>query len=159
MRFDKVARYEYTPTARKTAAILRKQQRDRDKYPLFADMVAAEQKPPDEVHALRASAAVRSGIEQRAYLAVHWRRARREIAALPPAERDMILRRWNLSRFWPGTGLYLISMLHMHREGRLQEPSPNCLYPDRATRNASEAARLAMLNQHHPGQGAVACAG
>lgn len=146
MRFDKVTRYTYQPTNRKSAAILRKQQRERDALPLFAHLVAAEQKPVDEVHALRASAAVRSEAESRARQADQWRRARRELRALDPDVQAMILRRWNLARYpWPGTGLCLLCILHMVRSGRFDLTQTQALYPDRATRDAAEADRLALI--------------
>ncbi len=51
MRFKRTPSFAFTDTARKRAALRRKQQRKRDALPLFADQIAEEQPTEDEVMA------------------------------------------------------------------------------------------------------------
>ncbi len=54
MRFKRTPTFAFTDTPRKRAALRRKQQRERDALPLFADQIAEEQPTEDEVMARRA---------------------------------------------------------------------------------------------------------
>ena len=49
MRFDRYGRQPFRDTPRKRSAVLRKQRREREALPLFADLVASEQKPVDVI--------------------------------------------------------------------------------------------------------------
>ncbi len=49
MRYKKHIRHPFTDTPRKRAAVLRRQQRERDAFPLFAEEIAADQEDVDQV--------------------------------------------------------------------------------------------------------------
>lgn len=128
MRFQRYGRYAYAATPRKSAAILRSQRRERERYPLFADVIAHEQRPVEEVHNQRAQRWAEHEIQDRARRAADWRRARAELRAVePPALRAQLARWWNFHRWFPGVPSYLLTMLHMWRHGRLDLDAPNML--------------------------------
>jgi len=92
-------------TARKAAALARKQAREREGLPLFADQVAADQPNVEEVKVARAASWSEWQRGFRQYAAESWRRARRALRALPAAERTAVLAKWNGSRC-PGAHEY-----------------------------------------------------
>lgn len=118
MRFKRLDRYEFTDTPRKRAALHRKQRLEREALPLFADQIASEQASPDDIMAARAERAVRDEVERRQRRAADWRRARRGLNAYSGAERSALLAYWQRCQ-WPGDPMYLLSMLHMHANDRL----------------------------------------
>lgn len=124
MRFQRYARYAYRATPRKSAAILRRQRREREALPLFAAQVASCQLSVDDEHRLRTMAAEASQREWRAMLARDWRRARAELRNFDPALRRQLLDHWNRHRWLPGTPGYLLNMLHRYRTGRLDLYAP-----------------------------------
>lgn len=125
MRFQKSPRYEFTDTPRKRAALARKQRKERDALPLFAEQIADEQLPADEIMAKRAEQSARLQASDRQRQANHWRRARQRLAAYPDAVRAALLAYWRRCG-WPGTATYLLSMLHMYDRGRLEAvPNPD----------------------------------
>ena len=133
MRFQKMARHTYVATPRKSAAILRRQRKDREALPLFADQIAAEQLPVEDVHAMRARAWTESEREGRAQQARDWQRARAALRQIePPEARVRLLDFWNRHRWFPATPSYLLSMLHMWRHDRLDLDAPGMLIPRRA---------------------------
>lgn len=121
MRFTKRERHHFTDTARKRAAVLVRQRKDRDKLPLFANEIAATQKSVDEVMIARHEHWIRREIETRQAEADRWRAVRKRIAAMPDHERRLFLTYWNGHRWFPGTASYLATVLHCYEVGRLVE--------------------------------------
>lgn len=129
-----MARHTYVPTSRKSAAILRRQAQDRDALPLFAEMIAAEQPSVDQVYARRAAAWEASEREGRATRARDWRRACRALREIEPiAMRERLRDFWNRHRWFPATPSYLLSILHMWRNQRLDLDAPGMLVPRRGS--------------------------
>lgn len=99
MRFARaIAPTDFCWTARKEAALRRKQRLEREALPLFATEVAAAQPTIDEVRATRERGWAKSETDERQRRAAWWRRARRALRALPEAERAACLASWNVSR-------------------------------------------------------------
>jgi len=140
MRFQRFRRYSYTATARKSAAILRRQQAERNRLPLFADEIASTQRSVDAEHGHRAQAWEAAQLEQRAMRAGLWRRARTELNRFDPGTRALLARYWNHNRWYPGTPEYLLSVLHMHREGRLNLDVPGMLSASRVSHLQAQGA-------------------
>ncbi|MBY4898677.1 hypothetical protein [Cupriavidus sp. AU9028] len=106
MRFTRFERY--TPidfNTRRRAAFIRKQQRERDRYPLIAEHVQGEQHGQDEEFSRRQRQADRFEAGQRAFHARVWREARTRFFSLPETVKEEIRRRWAA---WTGptTALY-----------------------------------------------------
>lgn len=124
MRFTRFERY--TPiefNARRQAAFARKQQRERDRYPLFPEHVAAEQHKADEEIDRRQRQADRFEASQRAFEARLWRKARTRFFSLPEAVKAQIRAKW-LS--WPGPTtatnfIYIVDELSGDRARRVAE--------------------------------------
>jgi hypothetical protein len=114
-RYPRPATHERTP--RRLAAARRAVQRDRDSCPLFPDLVkhqTAEERldaKDDEGEAYWA--------KMRKHQADTWRRARRELRALPSITRLGVLRYWNGERHGPCDASYLADLLWQLRRGRL----------------------------------------
>lgn len=119
MRFKRRDRFAFSDTPRKRAALERKQRMEREAMPLFAAQVAAEQSSADDIMSARAQAWERAEREGRARDAADWRRARAKLAGYP-AEVAGALRAYWKSCQWPGTAIYLLSMMHMFDTGRLE---------------------------------------
>ena len=95
MRFTRFERY--TPidfNIRRQAAFARKQQRERERYPLFADHVAGQQHTFDEEVLRRQRNADRFEADQRAFQARVWRKARARFFSLPEAIKAQIRAKW-----------------------------------------------------------------
>ncbi|SOY77580.1 conserved hypothetical protein [Cupriavidus taiwanensis] len=106
MRFTRFERY--TPidfNARRQAAFARKQQRERDRYPLFAEHVAGEQHTFDDEMRLRQRNADHFEASQRAFQARVWRKARARFFSLPEAVKAQIRAKW-LTWTGPTTATY-----------------------------------------------------
>lgn len=137
MRFSRLEYHAYEATPRKSAAILRRQKRERDALPLFADLVASEQIPVDAEHELRRQRWESYRLQERARRAKDWRRARSELRAFPTGERERLLDYWNRHRWFPAVPAYLLSALHMYRDNRLNMDAPGMTTP-RTPRPVSE---------------------
>ncbi len=137
MRFARLEHHAYEATARKSAAILRRQKRERDALPLFADLVASEQLPVDVEHEQRRQRWESYHLQERARRVRDWRRARSELRNFPSPERERLTWYWNHHRWFPAVPSYLLSALHMYREGRLNLDAPGMTQP-RASRSVSE---------------------
>jgi len=83
IRFKKSPPYECTDTPRKRAALRRKQRREREALPLFAEQIAEEQPSEDEEMAHRTVASAAQAARWRDDRAPQWRKARCMIDALP----------------------------------------------------------------------------
>ena len=111
MRFERQQRYgPRSLTDRQRAAYTRKLAKEQARYPLFADHVAAEQRPLDEEIKRREEHATRWESDRRQFLADVWRRARAAYFAQPEEIRSRIRQKW---RTWAGpcTATYFASMV------------------------------------------------
>ena len=159
MRFSRMDRYEFRDTYRKRLAFLRKQQQERDSYPLFADQIAAQQTHVDVEMTERKQILDTQHSKDRALRARKWREARAALAQYPDSERRELLAYWRRCK-WPGDPSYLLTMLHMHANGRLDMNPPfvreteACRQAVRSTIariHARESARKAVgVNQIQP---------
>lgn len=111
MRFTRFERYSPIDfNARRQAAFARKQQRERDRYPLFADHVAGEQHTFDEEILRRRRNADRFETGQRAFQARVWRQARTRFFSLPEPIKAQIRAKW-LTWSGPTTATYFSFMV------------------------------------------------
>lgn len=117
MRFIKSTRHPFTDTARKRAALARKQKAEREAMPLFADEIAANQRSPNDVMRARAEAWAVSEARTRKWRAERWRQARREIDAMPPRMRRKVRVAWDGAPY-PADPAYLLDFLHDLRVGQ-----------------------------------------
>ncbi|WP_187431442.1 hypothetical protein ROLI_048070 (plasmid) [Roseobacter fucihabitans] len=117
MRFKRQARFIFTDTSRKRAALRRKQQRERDAMPLFADQIAAGQPCEDDVMQARAEAWGEQERRDRSRRARDWRSARATLAAMSRKERRVLRRAWNCAPY-PADPSNLSGFLHSYRLGR-----------------------------------------
>ena len=119
MRFAPAPRpKEYEATARKRSAVLIRQRKDREKLPLFGELIRETQADPDEVLRDRADSILRNQIDKRQRAAADWVRGRAAMRALPEPERGAFLRYWNRLKS-PANGSYLLTYLNMLATGRL----------------------------------------
>ncbi|WP_047219480.1 hypothetical protein [Delftia lacustris] len=119
MRFSRFGTYSFQDTPRKRAALLRKQRVEREALPLFADQIATEQECVDDVMSARAAWWNNQQQQERAVRAADWRRARNRLAAYRRPIRGELLAYWQRCK-WPADPTYLLCMLHMHDQGRLE---------------------------------------
>lgn len=119
MRFTRYGRCEFTDTKRKRAAIRRKQRREREALPLFAEQIASEQPAEDDVMVRRQTEWEAHTQRQRDRQAQDWRRARGRLQAYPVDVRQLLLDNWNHHRWLPGTPTYLLDMLWCYDAGKL----------------------------------------
>lgn len=118
MRFKRLIDHPFEDTRRKRLALARSQRLQRERYPLFADMIAEHQPDADTVMAKRAADWMEWTKRDRARRAADWRRARRKLASYGDNVRARLLNYWNKCR-WPADPDYLLSMMHMFDTGRL----------------------------------------
>ena len=113
MRFTRYPRAEsYQITPRKLAAARRAVQREKDRYPLFPELLThqtAEQR----------IASIATSREEwwqnvRDHQAKQWRLARKSLHDLSPGPRAAITRYWQVCGF-PGDPVYLLSIIHHHK--------------------------------------------
>ncbi len=94
MKFARFERYEpVTITERKRLAFLRKQERERARYPLFPDQI--EQRSLESEVDRRKKSAQASETRMRDLRAKFWREARREYWAATEAQREAIRVMWD----------------------------------------------------------------
>lgn len=109
-RYPKSEPYEITP--RKLAAARRAVQREKDRYPLFPELLTHQ--TAEE----RLEATATSQAEWRQHVRDHqakqWRRARKSLRELPPGPRTAITRYWRVCGH-PGDPVYLLSIIHEHK--------------------------------------------
>lgn len=93
MKFTRFERYEpVTMTERKRLAFLRKQEREKSRYPLFPDQI--EVKSLDGEMERRQQSLRASETRMRELRARIWREARRDYWAATPEQRDAIRVKW-----------------------------------------------------------------
>jgi hypothetical protein len=122
-RWPRVVAYQETP--RKRAGIVVSQRRQRDKLPLLADLIAAEQPTIDAVIAGRQQSWPRWQQQTRDQRAAKWREARRELATYSIITRHAIRRLWN-SAPYPADPSYLADFLLQIARGKVD---PFCRAP------------------------------
>jgi hypothetical protein len=106
MRFTRYPKGEASQiTSRKLAAARRAVQREKDRYPLFPELV----KHQTAENRLTSIAVERERCwqEMRDRHAKLWRRARQALRGLPPGPRAAITRYWQICGF-PGDPIYLL---------------------------------------------------
>jgi hypothetical protein len=100
MRFDRQPRYEPKPlTDRQRGAYARKLSKEKDRYPLFPDHVAAEQRTMDAEEERRVWIRAKCEKDQRDSKAAVWRKARGLYFGQPADVRARIQLKW---RVWTG---------------------------------------------------------
>ncbi|MFD1034138.1 hypothetical protein ACFQ15_05685 [Sphingomonas hankookensis] len=120
MRFKRAPRVEgYKETSRKRAGVLVSQRHQREKLPLFAELIAETQPTVEEVIAHRHRVWPIAEQNRRDELARKWREARRRLNELPAPARSAMLRYWNNHRWLPADPTYLSSEIHSYLTGRL----------------------------------------
>jgi len=106
MRFTRFGRHDpINFNTRRQAAFARKQQRERDRYPLFTDHVAAEQHSHDEEFARRQRRSDRLEATTRGLHARVWREKRAIYFSLSAEQRAEVRAKW-LAWTGPTTALY-----------------------------------------------------
>lgn len=118
MRFKRYIDHPFEDTRRKRLALARSQRLQRERLPLFSDMIAATQPDADTVMAQRADQWLEWTKRDREKRAKDWRRARARLASYGDNVRAQLLNYWNRCR-WPADPGYLLSMLHMFDDDRL----------------------------------------
>lgn len=117
----------YEETSRKRAAFLTRQRRDREKLPLFADMIAAGQHSVDEEMARRAIWWPQQQQRMRDERAEVWRRARGRLFAFDAPERRTIRAAWRDCPY-PADPCSFADFLHQIEVGRLDPVRPPWKY-------------------------------
>lgn len=126
MRFKRWPRVEaYMETARTRAAVALSQRRQREKLPLLADLIAAEQPSIDAVIGERHRNWPKWQQQKRDQRAELWREARRRLTAYPLITRHAIRRLWDVAPY-PGDPSYLSDFLLQIERGRVD---PFCRAP------------------------------
>ena len=114
MRFTRFPRIEQPtqPSTRRVAAAKRAVQAEKDRYPLFPELVryATTESRLDAMQEHR----ITWWQQHRNHVAASWREARASLRSLPPGPRSGILRYWQTCSL-PGHPVYLLGMLHDHR--------------------------------------------
>ena len=119
MRFKRWPRVEaYQETSRTRAAVALSQRRQRDRLPLLAELIAAEQPSIEAVIEERHQIWPKWQQEKRDDRASRWREARRQLAAYPLITRHAIRRLWNDAPY-PGDPSYLGDFLLQIERGRI----------------------------------------
>ena len=118
MRFKRWPRVEaYLESSRTRSAVALSQRRQRDKLPLLADLIAAEQPSIEAVIEERHRSWPKWQQEKRDLRAESWRKARRQLAAYSLITRHAIRRLWNDAPY-PGDPSYLSDFLLQIERGR-----------------------------------------
>ena len=109
------------PTPRRLAAARRALQRERDRLPLFADQVVAEQVSPDERIRRIDQEQLADEQSRRDLAARHWNWGREQLLVHSPAVRHATLDKWNVSSI-PADAAYFADFVR--RELRKRDTSP-----------------------------------
>lgn len=117
MRHKKISQHSFTDTARKRAALRRKQRLEREALPLLADLIAEAQPGEDAVMQDRAIRWTESQQRTRDLRAARWREARRRLGALTANERSILRHAWDCAPY-PADPVYLLDFLHDYNDGR-----------------------------------------
>ena len=109
-RYSKGEPYEITP--RKLAAARRAVQKEKDRYPLFPELLK-HQTAEDRLASIAAQREM-WWQEMRERQAQLWRKARQTLGDLPTGPRAAIKRYWEICGC-PGDPVYLLTMFHNHK--------------------------------------------
>jgi hypothetical protein len=124
MKFVKAQRHgPFQDTSRKRSALARKQRKEREKFPLFSDVIAEGQPDADTVMELRAIQWDQWQQSYRDDRAAKWREARKRLATYGDNLRPRLRHLWNTSPY-PKTPVYLLDMLHSFSVGRIDLDNP-----------------------------------
>lgn len=128
MKFNKKQRYgPFEDTNRKRLALARKQRLEREKFPLFADVIKESQPDADCVMAERAVKFENWQQTFRNDRAASWRKARARLFSYGDNIRPVLRRLWDASPY-PKDPVYLLDMLHSYNVGRLDVENPPWVY-------------------------------
>jgi hypothetical protein len=108
-RYPKGEAYQITP--RKLAAARRAVQREKDRYPLFPELVR-HQSAEDRLASIAAQRKT-WWQDMRGRQAKPWRKARQALRDLPPGPRAAIKRYWEICGC-PGDPVYLLTIIREH---------------------------------------------
>ena len=113
MRFTRYPRVQppTPPSARRVAAAKRAVQAEKDRFPLFPQLVTHH--TPEARLAAIDKHRVEWWQEQRDFRADRWRKARASLCALPSGPRNGIIRYWQKGSL-PGDPTYLLGLIHDH---------------------------------------------
>ena len=124
MRFNSFSKAgAYQDTMRKRAAALRKQRLEREKLPLFADIIAETQPDLDTVMAAQTVAWDEWQSSFRDDRARKWRAARTEFYRFGPNMRPALRDLWRECPY-PGSPEYLLCVINGVRSGRINLECP-----------------------------------
>lgn len=144
MRFRRRQPFEgLTLSNRKALAFERKKKRERDRFPLFAEEIAATQSSWDQEQARREHMAQRIEQEWRDRIAGWWRKGRRMYFAEPIETREKIMSAW---REWtgPAEATYFIYVVELHN-GTIDTRSAAMNTKNQAARERITASRSRQL--------------
>lgn len=128
MRFKRwPPRTEFEDTPRKRAALLRNQRKQRDKFPLLAEIIAEEQPDADTVMNRRSHQWRHDDDQTRQRRADAWRRARTRLFAYDPLRLHEFLTLWRSSPY-PADPGYLLDFLDALEKGRIDPANPPWIY-------------------------------
>jgi hypothetical protein len=114
MLFKRYPRYEeLTMSDRKIAAFIRKQAKERNRYPLFLEHVEREQHSLNAERLKRIQVDITITQQQRDYRARSWRKARANFFALPETVKEIIRADW-LVWVGPRDPSYFAWMIDVH---------------------------------------------
>lgn len=128
MRFTRKPHFgPYEDTRRKRLALARKQRLERERLPLFAEQIAAEQPDADTVMAERAVKWELYKQEDRDKRAARWRVARAKLFEYGPNVRMVLRNLWKTCPY-PGDPTYFHDFLHSYDNGRIDPENPPWVY-------------------------------
>lgn len=111
-------RHAFEDTSRKRAAFRRKQKRERDALPLFAEQIAATQHSEDEEMHRRAVSSAAQELRDRNARAREWREARRWLDAMPRRTRRALRVAWDCAPY-PADPSRLLGILRDYEMGKI----------------------------------------
>lgn len=119
MRFDRYPRSlgrSTTPSKARLVAAQRALKKEREKAPLFAAEIAAEQPTPEE-RVQRLDAGAEAWLtEHRQSIASSWHRSRGKLRAMPADQALAIANEWQYG-YLPGSAEYLADLIHRRLRG------------------------------------------
>lgn len=118
MRYKPWPRHAFEDTSRKRAAFRRKQKRERDALPLFAEQIAATQHSEDEEMHRRAVSSAAQELRDRNARAREWREARRWLDTMPRRTSRALRAAWDCAPY-PADPSRLLGFLRDYEMGKI----------------------------------------
>lgn len=119
IRFKRSPRYEFNDTSRKRAYVAVRKRKERERLPLFAELIAETQtETVDEEMARRAVQWAMAQQRTRDKKAEDWRNARARLRAMDAEERAATIAHWNRGIYPLGDPGYLTGLIHSVEVGR-----------------------------------------